>query len=1019
MARFGQTVCLAAALLGAGPATPQYFGQNKVRYEALPWRVLKTEHFEIHYYSRQTQAVEQFGRMAERWYARLSQLLEHQLPPGQPIILYDSHTAFRGTTVIPGLIGETTGGVTEGLRRRVVLPMAGPLAETDHVLGHELVHAFQYDITTPRDTKGIAVGTPGAVALPLWFIEGMAEYLSLGALDPHTAMWMRDAVAAESFPSLSDLDQPRYFPYRFGQAFWAYVAGKYGDEVVGRMLKVAAQTRSVEAAIGAVLKVSPDELGRQWREALVERCRPVLEAARGADEFGRLVFSEKRRGGRLNLSPVLSPDGRKLLFYSERDSFSVDLYIADLDRGARIGRLTNTAVDPHLDSLQFVNSAGAWSPDGRLVAFAAIRAGRPELCVYEVSSRRIRRRIRLPELSELLHLSFAPDGRRIAVSAMAGGLTDLFVVDLANGSLRRLTDDAFADLQPAWSPDGETIAFVTDRFTTRLETLAFGDYRIGLYRIATGAIEPAAGFLQGKHINPNWSADGSGLYFVSDADGVSNIYRLELATGDLRRVTNLRTGVTGIGALSPAFSVAGGSGRLAFTAFRNGRYEIYLIDSAEQLAGLPVGERAPSRIAALLAPREKPVGAVEQFLSDAAGGLPDAAAFQKHPYRPRLSLDYVAAPSIGVGFGAFGPVVGGGTALYWSDLLGQHLLMATLESTSLTSGSLLNNLGGMVGYQNQKSRWNWGLAGGQLPYVTGGYSASLSAAGGRTVLVEQSLAVWQINREATAIFSYPFSRARRIELTGGYLNIAFDAKAEVAVTDVASGRLLALSRETLPMPEALHMGTASAAFVHDTSVFGGTSPVAGARYRIEFGAAAGSLSYTHGLLDYRRYLRLPSRLTLAGRLLHYGRYGGGAEDARFQDIFLGYPSLVRGYSPGSFGVNECGNEAGRCPVFERLFGTRMAVANAELRLPVFGALGVVSSPNVPPVETALFYDAGLAWRRADDRAVVGGGRRPVASYGVSLRVNLFGFAVAQISYVQPQHRPLKSWHWEVALIPGF
>lgn len=1018
MAPRGGVFCLAAALLWAGPAAAQYFGQNKVRYQTLRWRVLKTEHFDIHYYTDKAEVVEQVGRMAERWYGRLSRLLEHQLPPNQPVILYESHPAFRGTTVIPGLIGETTGGVTEGLRRRVVLPLAGPMAETDHVLGHELVHAFQYDITTPRDTKGIALGTPGAVALPLWFIEGMAEYLSLGAVHPHTAMWMRDAVARDSFPSLRELDHPRYFPYRWGQAFWAYVGGRYGDHVIGRMLKVAGQTRSAEAAIRTVLGVSPEELGRLWREAVTERCRPVLEAAHSPEQEGRLLLSAKGPGGRLNVGPVLSPDGRRLLVYSERDALSIDLYVVELERGSRIARLTNTAVDPHLDSLQFVDSAGAWSPDGRLVAFGAIRAGRPELRIYDVSARRLRRRIRLPELDELLHLSFAPDGRRMAVSAIAGGLTDLFVVDLATGELRRLTGDAFADLQPAWSPDGATIAFVTDRFTSDLGTLAFGDYRIGLYRVATGAIEPAPGFDNGKHINPHWSPDGSSLYFVADPDGVSNVYRLALPGGVVYQVTNLRTGVSGIGALSPAFSVAAKSGRLAFSAFRNGGYEVFVADSAERLAGSPVKDRSPSRIVAILPPREKPEGRVEQLLSDAAGGLPDAAAFAKLPYRPRLSLDYVAAPSIGIGFGSFGPVVGGGTALYWSDLLGQHLLMATLQSTSLTSGGLLNNLGGMVGYENQKSRWNWGFVGGQLPYVTGGYSAALSAAGGRTVLVEQSVAVWQIDREATAIFRYPFSRARRIELAGGYRNIAFDAKAEVAVTDVASGRLVALSRETLPMPAALHMGTASAAFVHDTSVFGGTSPVAGARYRIEFGGAAGSVTYTHALLDYRRYVRLPSRLTLAGRLLHYGRYGGGAEDARFQDIFLGYPSLVRGYSPGSFGVHECGGEAGRCPVFDRLFGSRMAVANAELRLPLFGALGVVPSPNVLPVETAVFYDAGIAWRRGGT-AVLKAARQPVASYGASLRVNLFGFAVAQISYVQPLDRPLKSWHWEVALIPGF
>ena len=133
--------------------------------------------------------------------------------------------------MIRGEIGEGTGGVTESLRRRIVLPLAGPLADTDHVIGHELVHAFQFDITTRPDA---APGETGAHQLPLWFIEGMAEYLSLGPVDPHTAMWLRDAARQEAAAGRSTSSTTRStFPYRWGQAFWAYIGGRWGDEVVG------------------------------------------------------------------------------------------------------------------------------------------------------------------------------------------------------------------------------------------------------------------------------------------------------------------------------------------------------------------------------------------------------------------------------------------------------------------------------------------------------------------------------------------------------------------------------------------------------------------------------------------------------------------------------------------------------------------------------------------------------------------------------------------------------------------
>src|SRR5437870_8945659 len=168
-------LALAATALAAasGPAEAQYFGRNKVRSRTFKYQVLKTAHFDIYYYPEEKLAVEMAGQMAERWYARLSKVLNHELQARQPVILYASHPDFEQTNAIEGELGEGTGGVTEILKRRVVLPMAGPLADTEHVLGHELVHAFQFDIT--RHLGPVSEGSvAAAVRMPLRLIEGIA-----------------------------------------------------------------------------------------------------------------------------------------------------------------------------------------------------------------------------------------------------------------------------------------------------------------------------------------------------------------------------------------------------------------------------------------------------------------------------------------------------------------------------------------------------------------------------------------------------------------------------------------------------------------------------------------------------------------------------------------------------------------------------------------------------------------------------------------------------------------------------
>jgi hypothetical protein len=251
--RFLVAAAVWSAACSVSPAYAQYFGRNNVHYKQLDFQVLKTQHFDIYFYPSEREGAEISARMAERWHARLTRLFRHPLRGRQPLVLYASHVDFEQTNVIQGDLGEGTGGVTEPVRRRIVLPLAGPLADTDHVIGHELVHAYQYDMTT---SPNMPPGVNGAERLPLWFIEGMAEYLSIGPIDPNTAMWVRDATRQEKLPSLDDLDDPKYFPYRWGQAFWAYVGGRWGDEVIPTLLVAGAATGDLNVVLMKILGVT-------------------------------------------------------------------------------------------------------------------------------------------------------------------------------------------------------------------------------------------------------------------------------------------------------------------------------------------------------------------------------------------------------------------------------------------------------------------------------------------------------------------------------------------------------------------------------------------------------------------------------------------------------------------------------------------------------------------------------------------------------------------------------------------
>ena len=438
------TVLATGLTIWPARAEAQYFGRNKVQYDRFDFKVLKTEHFDIYYYTEEADAAAMVARMAERWYTRLSKVFSVGLSTRQPLVLYASHPEFEQTNVIEGQIDEGTGGVTEGLQRRIVLPLAASLKETDHVLGHELVHAFQYDILAQE-----------AGAMPLWFIEGMAEYLSLGPRDTQTAMWLRDAAREDRLPSITDLDNPRYFPYRFGHAFWAYVTGRWGDAVIGQVMGVISprsgpgtgsvptppearpddgqgpRTVSTLAELFEVVTGrKKEELAGDWHAAIRETYGVKAAPTKNIKALQPGIIGERTGSGTMNVAPALSPDGTKIAFLSERDRLSIDLYLAEATTGKILRKLISTAADPHFESLQFLQSAGAWDKESKRLVIATVKSGRPALAIVDAASGDIVREIKFEAFGEIFQPTWAPDGNSIAFSAQTGGFTDLFIYDL-------------------------------------------------------------------------------------------------------------------------------------------------------------------------------------------------------------------------------------------------------------------------------------------------------------------------------------------------------------------------------------------------------------------------------------------------------------------------------------------------------------------------------------------------------------------------------------------------------------
>jgi Tol biopolymer transport system component len=902
-------------------------------------------------------------------------------------------------------------------------------------------------------------------------MEGMAEYLSIGKLDTHTHAWLRDAVLTGYLRTIPEMSRySDYLSYRFGQSLWAYIGAKYGDQAIGLLLQRALRL-GLDAAFQVTLGAPVEQVSDEWIESVRTTYLPEVARFDSPAEAGKRLTDHSFKPGSREfasyLSPALSPDGRHIVYISDRghDLYSFyDLWLASAEDGKVIRRLVKAARNPDYESLRFMHSSAAWSPDGHHIAFVAQAGGRDALYVYDVQKRKVARRISV-DLDGMQNPSFSPDGQRIAFTGLRGGISDLYVVDLSGERFQQLTDDKYADFHPAWSPDGQYIAVATDRGEgTDFDELVFGNFRIALYSVGRGDVEVLPYQEEGKNINPVWSPDGDAIAFVSDRTGMNNVFIWSRIEERLYQVTDFLSGVTGVIPLSPAVSWAAHTDRLAFMYFEQAGYNIYVVDDPRSMARAIERPEPPTIVAGAgdealdrageavsvqdLAPangrsrsfykvldgfrlsgaKPEPDEVVVQneltvsaLLEDAQTGLPDTASFVPEEYEIKLTPDIIGQPVIGAQVGGFyGSGVYGGSYILMSDILGDHnVLLWGQIAGSFDDAYILTQ------YSYLRERANLSMAYQQFPlYRFWGTTAQFEGAEGR---VFEDRFLRDVYRILTTDIEYPLNTFQRLELSAAGFYVSRDS----VIDRVVVGATNTADRSTRRLENMMFAGP-SVALVWDNALYGFTGPIAGRRFRIEVGRYFGDIVVNNVTVDLRNYFNLWGQTTFAARLTTYSRSGPGEREFR---LYWGGPYFIRGYDGGSFSLAECAASVAQvaslattlCPVRDQLIGSSVAMASAEFRFPIFNFLDLGFVPlGLPPVDGVFFFDMGAAFNSFDqltwtrrpgvDPYWV---REPLAAIGGGIRVNIF-YNVFRLDYAYPLDRPhSRSGIWSLSFGPTF
>ncbi len=952
---------------------PEDFGKNKVQYTKFNWYYIQSDHFDIYFTDGGEELAEFTASVAESSYTSISKSFRYQLVNRVPIIVYNSHNDFQQTNVVSEYLEEGIGGVTELFKNRVVLPFEGEYKKFRHVIHHELVHAVINDMFYGGSIQSI-IANNITLQLPLWFNEGLAEYEAL-IWDTDSDMFLRDATVHEYLPPINQLYG--YFAYRGGQSVWWYIANKYGEQKIGEILNRIKSTRSVEAGFRGSIGLGVEELSERWQKEQKVLYWPDIAKREEPADYARRLTDHKKDGNFYNTSPAISPQGDKIAFISDRDDY-FDVFVMNTVDGSVVRKLVSGQQTNNLEELHLITPGICWSPDGKRVALATKAGSEDAILLIDVDGGG-QEKLTFG-LNGIFSVAWSPKGDKLAFVGDTPDRSDIYVYDLNAKVLTNLTDDLFSDQHPSWSPDDSVIYFSSDRGGEQrgsgipMQNRDYHQYDLYSIDLASRAIHRLTDWPNSDEVSAVASPDGKKLLFVSDRNGINNIYTLDLATGTTKPITNSLSGVYQL-------SLSQDGSKLAFASLNQSGFDLFLMRNPFE-RDLKVAELEPTEFvrrtngpvepkeapSAAAAPKVSPPDTSQLYgqhvqidfsnyvfkdlpgesvprdssiarLPKIADNLDADGKYKVNRYKLSFTPDIIYGNA---GYDTFYGVTGS-TIMAFSDLLGNHQIV------------FVTNL--LVDLKNSDYALQYYYLPNRLDLGFGGFHSA------RVVLINDPLYGVSLFRFGTyganVSASYPFDKFNRMDFGLSWYNVSKENLDQVAEP---------VQQRNVIVPQI--------SYIHDTSLWGFISPMNGTRYRFNlFGTprlGSTGLSFFNLTGDYRTYLRLGRNYSLALRLSGGGSFGenpqkfiiGGVDNWINRTFSGGYIPLV---NAEDFIFLETGLPL-RGYDYNAEIGSRYGLFNFEFRYPLFAFLqaGPLPIGLLQSIAGVMFFDMGSAWNKEHD-----------------------------------------------------
>ena len=516
------------------------FGRNRIQYKDLDWKYLSSENFDLYFYGERRKTAQEALQYLESEFDRITDLLGFYPYQKTKVFLYNSITDLQQSNVGLNHNRYVVSGETEFVKPYVEIAHPGNLEEFKEELVFKMSDLLVNEMMFGGSLKDMFASAV-LLNLPDWFVYGTSYYVAHGWNDEMDD-YVRQLVASKKVNKALRLKDRE--AALIGQSIWNYIVEKYGKSSINNILNYTRIIRNEEKSILLTLGVPFKTLMNDWREFYLSQQKRVAQSYVPLSDSLQLTKQKKHA---VTFTTVkLSPDGKSVAYaVNDRGKFTVK--VKSLENGVESTIITggnhafiNQTVDYRVPLLN-------WS-DANTLGVIGVKEGQYIFWLYDLKTKTKLPR-ELDKFSNIRSFSFSNNGRLVIVSADFEGQNDLFLLSSRRDRTKRLTNDAFDDLDPTFIPNSNTIAFssnrVTDSLTTDVKALQKLSpyYNLFLYNIdtTTNRLKRVTHTLS-KDFHSR-AMDANNFFYLSDQRGITNLFHYNSLSGIYSQVTNFNSSI--------------------------------------------------------------------------------------------------------------------------------------------------------------------------------------------------------------------------------------------------------------------------------------------------------------------------------------------------------------------------------------------------------------------------------------------------------------------------------------------